>query len=95
MSRIVCLRDRRPTNGVLRRGARQHLARAVEVEAEAFLATLKGLKLADRLRAAWLRSGANIVTGIVLVEVASAKVRDHGAAGDGWRIRFSSAILPL
>jgi putative transposase len=29
------------------------------------------------------------------VEVARAKIRDRGAAGDGQRIRFSSAILPL
>lgn len=36
-----------------------------------------------------------IVTGIGPVEVARAKIRDRGAAGDGERIRFSSAILPL
>ena len=29
------------------------------------------------------------------VEIARAKIRDRGAAGDGERIRFSSAILPL
>ena len=34
-------------------------------------------------------------TGIGPVEVARAKIRDRGAAGDGERIRFSSAILPL
>ena len=34
-------------------------------------------------------------TGIGPVEVARVKIRDRGAAGDGERIRFSSAILPL
>ena len=33
-------------------------------------------------------------TGIGPVEVARAKMRDRGAAGDGERIRFTSAILP-
>src|SRR6201981_3640399 len=36
-----------------------------------------------------------IATGIGPIEVARAKIRDRGAAGDSERIRFSSAILPL
>src|ERR1035437_9736387 len=36
-----------------------------------------------------------IQTGIGAVEVARVKIRDRGAACDGERIRFTSAILPL
>ncbi|WP_247282083.1 IS256 family transposase [Bradyrhizobium sp. 134] len=82
----------------LRAGARQLLAQAVEIEVETFLATVKDLKLADG-RARVVRHGygpaRTIATGIGPVEVARAKIRDRGAAGDGERIRFSSAILPL
>jgi len=70
----------------------------VEIEVETFLATVKDLKLADG-RARVVRHGygpaRTIATGIGPVEVARAKIRDRGAAGDGERIRFSSAILPL
>jgi transposase-like protein len=59
---------------------------------------VKDLKLADG-RARVVRHGygpaRTIATGIGPVEVARAKIRDRGAAGDGERIRFSSAILPL
>jgi putative transposase len=83
---------------VLRAGARQLLAQAVEVEVETFLATVKDLKLADG-RARVVRHGYGparmIQTGIGPVEVARAKVRDRGASSEGERIRFSSAILPL
>jgi transposase-like protein len=74
------------------------LAQAVEIEVETFLATVKDLKLADG-RARVVRHGygpaRTIATGIGPVEVARAKIRDRGAAGDGERIRFNSAILPL
>jgi transposase-like protein len=74
------------------------LAQAVEIEVETFLATVKDLKLADG-RARVVRHGygpaRTIATGIGPVEVARAKIRDRGAAGDSERIRFSSAILPL
>ena len=70
----------------------------MEIEVETFLATVKDLKLADG-RARVVRHGygpaRTIATGIGPVEVARAKIRDRGAAGDGERIRFSSAILPL
>jgi putative transposase len=36
-----------PLTNILRSGARQLLAQAVEMEAEAFLAAMKGFKLAD------------------------------------------------
>jgi len=87
-----------PLTDILRAGARQLLAQAVEIEVETFLATMKDLKLADG-RARVVRHGhgpaRTIQTGIGPVEVARAKVRDRGAASDGERIRFSSAVLPL
>jgi putative transposase len=101
-SNIVALRQPDdiddPLTNILRAGARQLLAQAVEIEIETFLATVKDLKLADG-RARVVRHGygpaRTIATGIGPVEVARAKIRDRGAAGDGERIRFSSAILPL
>ena len=83
---------------ILRAGARQLLAQAVEVEAEIFLAAMKDLKLADG-RDRVVRHGHGptraIQTGIGPVEVERVKIRDRGAASDGERIRFTSAILPL
>jgi putative transposase len=101
-SNIVALRQPDdvddPLTNILRAGARQLLAQAVEIEVETFLATVKELKLADG-RARVVRHGygpaRTIATGIGPVEVARAKIRDRGAAGDGERIRFNSAILPL
>ena len=101
-SNIVALRQPDdiddPLTNILRAGARQLLAQAVEIEVETFLATVKDLKLADG-RARVVRHGygpaRTIATGIGPVEVARAKIRDRGAAGDRERIRFSSAILPL
>jgi transposase-like protein len=101
-SNIVALRQPDdiddPLTNILRTGARQLLAQAVEIEVETFLATVKDLKLADG-RARVVRHGygpaRTIATGIGPVEVARAKIRDRGAAGDSERIRFSSAILPL
>jgi transposase-like protein len=87
-----------PLTNILRSGARKLLAEAIEQEAEAFLAGMKELKLADG-RDRVVRHGhgptRTIQTGIGAVEVARVKIRDRGAAGDGERIRFSSAILPL
>jgi putative transposase len=87
-----------PLTNILRSGARQLLAQAVEIEAETFLAAMKDLKLADG-RDRLVRHGhgptRTIQTGIGPIEVERAKIRDRGAAGDGERIRFTSAILPL
>ena len=87
-----------PLTNILRAGARQLLAQAVEIETDTFLAAMKDLKLADG-RDRLVRHGhgpvRTIQTGIGPVEVARAKIRDRGAAGDGDRIRFTSAILPL
>ncbi|MBA2258465.1 MAG: IS256 family transposase [Acidobacteria bacterium] len=86
-----------PLTVVLRSGARQLLTQAVEMEAAAFLAAMKNLKLPDG-RGRVVRHGhgpeRTIQTGIGPVEVSSVKIRDRGAAIAGERIRFSSAILP-
>src|SRR4051794_4958478 len=87
-----------PLTNILRSGARQLLAQAVEMEAEAFLAAMQGLKLPDG-RDRLVRHGhgpvRTIQTGIGGVEVARVKIRDRAVASDGERIRFTSAILPL
>jgi hypothetical protein len=87
-----------PLTNILRSGARQLLTQAVEMEAEAFLAAMKGLKLPDG-RDRLVRHGhgpmRTIQTGIGAVEVARVKIRDRAAGSDGERIRFTSPILPL
>jgi putative transposase len=80
---------------ILRSGARKLLAQAIEIEAEAFLASMRDLKLPDG-RERLVRHGRGpertLQTGIGPVPVSRAKIRDRGASGDE-RIRFSSAIL--
>jgi transposase-like protein len=100
-SNIVRLRQQGeiddPLTDILRSGARQLLAQAVEMEAEAFLAAMKDLKLPDG-RDRLVRHGHGpvraIQTGIGSVDISRVKIRDRGAASEGERIRFTSAILP-
>ena len=87
-----------PLTAILRSGARRLLAQAVEAEAEAFLAEMKGARLPDG-RDRVVRHGHAperlVQTGIGPVAVRRAKLRDRGAGeGGGERIRFTSAILP-
>jgi putative transposase len=86
-----------PLTAVLRSGARRLLAQAVEAEAEAFLAELKGLRLPDG-RERVVRHGHGperlVQTGIGPVAVRRVKVRDRGVDEGEERIRFTSAILP-
>ena len=88
-----------PLTAVLRSGARRLLAQAIEAEAEAFLATMKGVQLPDG-RERLVRHGHGperlVQTGIGPVEVRRVKLRDRGAgeALGGGRVRFTSAILP-
>jgi putative transposase len=81
---------------VLRSGARQLLAQAVEAEVKDFLASHADETLGDG-RQRLVRHGhmpeRTIQTGIGAVEVSQPRVRDRGAEG-AERIRFSSAILP-
>ena len=86
-----------PLTAVLRKGARRLLAQAIEAEADAFLATMKGVQLPngrDRL----VRHGHGperlVQTGIGPVAVQRVRLRDRSAGEDGERIRFTSAILP-
>jgi len=86
-----------PLTDILRAGARKLLAPAIEIEAEAYLASMRDLKLPDG-RERLVRHGhgpeRRIQTGIGPVEVSRVKIRDRGATGNEDRIRFSSAILP-
>jgi putative transposase len=86
-----------PLTAVLRSGARRLLAQAVEAEAEAFLAEMRGLRLPDG-RERVVRHGLGperlVQTGIGPVPVQRIKLRDRGAGPEGKRIRFSSALLP-
>jgi putative transposase len=86
-----------PLTAILRSGARRLLAQAVEAEAEAFLATMKGARLPDG-RERVVRHGHAperlVQTGIGPVAVRRVKLRDRGAGDGAERIRFTSAILP-
>jgi putative transposase len=86
-----------PLTAVLQSGARRLLAQAVEAEAEAFLATMKAMRLPDG-RERVVRHGLGperlVQTGIGPVPVRRVKLRDRGAGPESERIRFSSAILP-
>ena len=88
-----------PLTAVLRSGARRLLAQAIEAEAEAFLAEMRGLRLPDG-RERVVRHGHGperpVQTGVGPVVVRRAKLRDRGAGEEagGERIRFTSAILP-
>ena len=86
-----------PLTAILRSGARRLLAQAVEAEAEAFLARMKGEQLPDG-RDRVVRHGLGperlVQTGIGPVEVRRVKLRDRGTSERAERIRFTSAILP-
>jgi len=86
-----------PLTAVLRSGARRLLAQAIEVEAEAFLATMKGMQLPDG-RDRVVRHGhgpeRQVQTGIGPVAVRRVRLRDRGADPAAERICFTSAILP-
>jgi len=100
-SSVVCLRQPDtiddPLTAVLRNGARRLLAQAIEAEADAFLATMKGMQLADG-RDRVVRHGhgpeRRVQTGIGPVAVQRVRLRDRGADPAAERIRFTSAILP-
>jgi putative transposase len=86
-----------PLTAVLRNGARRLLAQAIEAEAAAFLAAMKGVQLPDG-RDRLVRHGhgpeRQVQTGIGPVAVQRVRLRDRGAGETGERIQFTSAILP-
>ena len=83
-----------PLTAILRSGARRLLAQAIEAEADAFLATMKGMQLDDG-RDRVVRHGhgpeRQVQTGIGPVAVQRVRLRDRGAAPAAERIRFTSA----
>jgi len=82
---------------VLRAGARELLAQAIETEVETFRAQHAGLRLEDgreRLVRHGLGPERSIQTGIGAVRVRRAKLRDRGAGDAGDKIKFSSSLLP-
>ena len=85
-----------PLTEILRSGARQLLAQAIEAEAAALLNAYEHLRTDDG-RQRLVRHGhgpeRSILTGIGPVPVRRAKLRDRGAASEA-RIRLSSSILP-
>src|SRR3712207_9363824 len=86
-----------PLTAVLRSGARRLLAQAVEAEAEAFLAEMKGLQLPDG-RERLVRHGHGperlVQTGIGPVAVRRGKNPDRRARGGGEGRRFTLSLLP-
>ena len=86
-----------PLTAILRDGARRLLAQAIEAEAKAFLAAMKGERLVDgrdRVVRHGLGPVREIQTGIGPVAVQRVKLRDRGAEAGSERIRFTSALLP-
>lgn len=83
---------------LLRDGARQLLAQAIEMEVEVALSEHAHLRTDDGRRRL-VRHGhgpeRQILTGIGPLPVRRAKLRDRGASDGGERIRFTSVILPL
>ena len=86
-----------PLTAILRSGARRLLSQAIEAEAEAFLAAMKGVPLSDG-RERLVRHGhgpeRQVQTGIGPVAVRRVKLRDRGTGEAVERIRFTSSILP-
>lgn len=85
-----------PLTQVLRAGARQLLAQAIEAEAAALLDAYAHLQTDDghqRLVRHGHGPERSILTGLGPVPVRRAKLRDRGAT-DQDRIRFSSSLLP-
>ena len=86
-----------PLTAILRSGACRLLAQAIEAEADAFLATMKGIQLSDG-RDRVVRHGhgpeRQVQTGIGPVAVQRVRLRDRGTDPAAERIRFTSAILP-
>lgn len=82
-----------PLTDLLRNGARQLIAQAVEAELETLLAQYANLRLSDGRRGV-VRNGylpqRTVQTGIGDVPVKVPKVRDRSGSG----IRFTSALLP-
>jgi len=86
-----------PLTEVLRRGARDLLAQAVEAEVSEFLREYTALT-DDAGRQRLVRHGhlpeREVLTGIGRVSVKVPRVRDRGTRSDSAKIRFTSSLLP-
>ncbi len=86
-----------PLTDILRAGARQLLAQAIEAEVEGHIAAHVDLTDAEGRRRV-VRHGylpeREIQTGIGAVRVKAPRVRDRDPLGPGGRIGFTSSILP-
>jgi len=86
-----------PLTAVLRAGARELLAQAIEAEVEAHIAAHADMTDAGGRRRI-VRHGhlpeRDVQTGIGAVRVKVPRVRDRGPVVPGGRIRFTSSILP-
>lgn len=86
-----------PLTDVLRKGARDLLATAVQAEVAEFIATHEHL-LDENGRQRLVRHGflpeREVMTGIGKVAVEVPRVRDRGAVDDTSRIRFTSSLVP-
>ena len=82
-----------PLEELVRRGARQLIQRAIEVEVEALLGQYETVTLLDGRRAV-VRNGylpeREILTGIGPVEIQMPKVRDRSGSG----VKFNSSLVP-
>ena len=82
-----------PLTSLLRQGARQLLAQAVEAELEAFLASYSGLE-DEQGRRAVVRNGylpeRQVTTGIGEISVRVPKTRDRSGSG----VHFRSSLIP-
>jgi putative transposase len=86
-----------PLTDVLRKGARELLATAVQAEVTEFISAHEHL-LDENGRQRLVRHGflpqREVMTGIGKVAVQVPRVRDRGAVDDASRIRFSSSLVP-
>ena len=89
--------SRDPLTAVLRQGARDLLAQAVEAEVAEFLREYTALT-DDAGRQRLVRHGhlpeREVLTGIGSVPVKVPRVRDRGTSSDIAKIRFTSSLLP-
>ena len=86
-----------PLTDILRAGARQLLAQAIEAEVAGHIAAHADLTDGDGRRRI-VRHGylpeRDVQTGVGPVAVTMPRVRDRDPAAPGGRIRFTSSILP-